>query len=671
MPQISQGEAQNKLSAPNTPNYSRFPIHKHIYTTMRFGENQVIGVFNAVEGDQIEWRCAHELQSYTLKAPLMTPIHMEKDYFQVPRMAILPFNWDKIHRQPSIGDDVDASVCGTSVKASSWKAFLDRINIKIQQANEGIENASGSTEEVREDIYIGVTEFFKTAIVAEYIYSYGSLLNCLGCKMAAIWKHLPIEGLKQYFRRNFDTAFENFISKFTYGMDVYWDSDNGKHYTVVVNLEEEFGGNRITMHEFLTRLRDQPEDFHVDQIYKSETGTEIETKDDVTEIRRSAYMLQNNNTEYSRPVDLARVWAYQLVNAEYFTNDKVDYIYSAELYRQYIGDISGATGERASTFEWNGNNMPYDYLSAYYFVDNNTLSLNYTYLAALFAYRRSLKYLDYFTGSKTRPLAVGDVTIPVEGGQVSVINVTQSIQKQRFLNAVNRIKGNAEEYVEQLMGIKVDKDWHNPKWLGSTREAIKTSQTENTGDAQLERENSITSHFEGYGGNYKFTFNIDRDSIIIGLCFFDIERNYAKGTHRSFMHVDRYDMYNSYLQYCGDQEIMGAEYDTALDCGGETLHFGYVPAYEEFKQEINEAQAGFVTALPGYTFIDGMEKDNALFRPEAENVSPDFIRSKPVELDRYYNSLTGNSLANYFHFIVDIYNDMSAKRKMAFNPQIL
>ena len=671
MPQISQGEAQNKLGAPNTPNYSRFPMHKHIYTTMRFGENQIVGVFNAVEGDQVEWRCAHELQSYTLKAPLMTPIHMEKDYFQVARMAILPFNWDKIHRQPSIGDDVDTSVVGTSVKATSWKAFLDRINIKIGTANSQISGATGSTEEIKEDIYAGYTTMLKAAIVAEYIYSYGSLLNCLGCKMAAIWKHISNEGIKSYYRRNFDLAFEQFISKIKYGLDVYWDSDNGKHYTVVVDLEDEFGGNRITMHEFLTRLRDEPEDFHVSKIYKSNTGTEVNAVADVFEMRVAGLTLQNSNTEYSRPVDLARVWAYQLVNAEFFTNDKVDYIYSAELYRQYIGDVSGATGVKATTFEWNGNYMPYDYLSAYYFKENNTTDLNYTYLAALFAYRRSLKYLDYFTGSKTRPLAVGDVTIPVEGGQVSVINVTQSIQKQRFLNAVNRIKGNAEEYVEKLMGIKVDPDWHNPRWLGSTREAIRTSQTENTGAGQLELANSVTSKFEGYGGNYKFTFNIDRDSIIIGICFFDIERNYAKGTHRSFMHVDRYDMYNSYLQYCGDQEIMGAEYDTALDCGGETLHFGYVPAYEEFKQEINEAQAGFVTALPGYTFIDGMEKDYALFRPEAENVSPDFIRSKPVELDRYYNSLTGNSLANYFHFILDIYNDISAKRKMAFNPQIL
>ena len=671
MPQIQQGDAQNKLSAPNTPNYSKFPLHKHIYTTMRFGENQVVGVYNALEGDKVEWRCAHELQSYTLKAPLMTPIHMEKDYFQVARMAILPFNWDKIHRQPSIGDDVDASVCGTSVKPTSWKAFLDKINTEINTAITTISNATGSAEEQRADIYPAFTKLLKTAIVAEYIYSYGSLLNCLGCKMAAIWRHMVYVSWKEYYRRNFDLAFENFINQIKYGLDVYWDSDNGKHYTVVVDLEDELGGNRITMHEFLTKLRDQPGDFHVSAIYKSETGTEIEAKTELTSIIRSGYMLQNNNTEYTRPVDLARVWSYQLVNAEFFTNDKVDYIYSAELYRQYIGDITEATGQGASTFEWNGNYFPYDYLSAYYFVANTTTDLNYTYLAALFAYRRSLKYLDYFTGSKTRPLAVGDVTIPVEGGQVSVINVTQSIQKQRFLNAVNRIKGNAEEYVEKLMGIKVDPDWHNPRWLGSTREAIRTSQTENTGAAQLELANSVTSKFEGYGGNYKFTFDIDRDSIIIGICFFDIERNYAKGTHRSFMHVDRYDMYNSYLQYCGDQEIMGAEYDTALDCGGETNHFGYVPAYEEFKQEINEAQGGFVTALPGYTFIDGMEKDNALFRPESTNVSPDFIRSKPVELDRYYNSLTGNSLANYFHFILDIYNDISAKRKMAFNPQIL
>lgn len=666
MPMIEKGKAQNQLQAPNKASYSTFDLSKHIYTTMRFGENQIAFVMNAIAGDKVKVRSAHELKSYTLKAPLMTPIHMEKDYFQVPRMAILPFNWDLIYKQPSIGDDVDFTEVGTSIEAAIWEDFLLQINTEIENADTEIEQATNF-----ESLYTGVEKLLKAAILSEYIYSYGSLLNNMGCKMAAIWKHKPIEGLEDYYRSDFDKAFENFVSKWGNGMDVYWDSDNGVHYTVNRDLKEEVGSNQISVHEFLTRLRDEPEDFHVDKMYKSNTGTEIVGKSDIVAFRNAGKMLQNYRIEYAHPVDLARLWAYQLVNAEFFTNDKVDYIYNANLFRQYIGDITGATGEGAASFEWNGINMPYDYLSAYYFAQNMVNSINYTYAAALFCYRRSLKYLDYFTGSKTRPLAVGDVSVNVENNKVSVINITGKIQEQRFLNAVNRIRGNIEEYTEGLFGIKVDKDWHNPIWLGSTRERIRTSETENTGEAQIAAAYSTTAKLEGYGGNYQFNFEIDRDSIIIGIAFFDLERNYARGTHRSFMHVTRYDMYNPYLQYTGDQQIWGAEYDTALAATGQDNYFGYVPAYEEFKQEINEAQGGFVTALPGYTFIDGMEQDHGMFRPEAEKISPDFIRSKPVEMDRYYNLLTGNSLANYFHFIIDMYNEVEAKRPMSFNPQIL
>ena len=39
------------------------------------------------------------------------------------------------------------------------------------------------------------------------------------------------------------------------------------------------------------------------------------------------------------PFNFGRVCAYQLAVAEYMTNDKVDHIYSAELYRQYIGSL--------------------------------------------------------------------------------------------------------------------------------------------------------------------------------------------------------------------------------------------------------------------------------------------------------------------------------------------
>lgn len=674
MATIQTGGGQNKLPQPEAAHYSTFDqLSKHIYTTGRFGENQVCCVMNAITGDKIKIRNEHKLQTYTLSAPLMTPIYMEKDLFQVPRQAILPWNWEKIYQQPNIGEDVDATVVGTSVAASVWKRFLEKLHTQLYNQRVELTNATSSQE-----LITAVEKIIKTAVEYEYIYSYGSLLNNMGCKMAALWKQYNMTdgNAENPKAKTFDQALEHALASIEYGLVVDFGTQG-----VPVNVE--FGNGldaqidrRISTNEFLQKIRDD-HNWELIGIYNSKTNyldntATLSTLQTATNKfkQRTAY-LNNTRRDWTEPIDLARLWAYQLVNAEYFTNDKVDYIYSAELFRQYIGFLTDAY-DSPGYFEWNGIQYNYDYLSAYYFGQKtNVDTQDGNYLAALFSYKRSLKYLDYFTGSKTRPLGVGDFNVnPDEQGRVNVIDITRKIQAQRFANAVNRIGRKAEDYAKSLFGVDMRKDMHTPIWLGSTRDIIRSSETENTGDAQINAPNAVTSKLESYGGNSQFEIEVDRDSIIVGIYFFDLERSYSRSIHRSFMHVNRYDMYNPYLQYTGDQEIKAAEYDAGLGNTESTI-FGYVPAYEEFKQDFNEAQGGFVTALPGWTFIDGMEKSEGIYYPTQTQQGPDFIRQKSVEMDRYYNKLTGHSLANYFHFIIDFYNEIEAKRPMSYNPQIL
>lgn len=470
------------------------------------------------------------------------------------------------------------------------------------------------------------------------------------------------------FDIDFDTVIGIIIETFyTLTVEV-----NGKAYNVLCNATK---GQGISMRELLDKLRENPGNFEITNIFIAE-GQEMETviegDNEWAASESIVNTISTNRVLYRKPVDLARLWAYQLANAEYYTNSHVDSVFSAELYRQYVYHIvTKITG--AETFEWNGINYEYDYLSAFYFGEIVSLFIEEIdedeaeYYASIFAYRRSLKYLDYFTGSKTKPLATGDVTInPELGGGINVIDVSRKGQAYRFYNAVNRIGRKAEDYTLEIMGVKQRHDFHNPLWLGSTRTNVTANVTDNTGAAQIEEANAQTSRLYGIDGKYKFEFNLDRDAIIVGITFYDVERSYIKGVHRSFMHVDRFDMFNPYMQYTGDQPIYGEEFSA-----GNTQTFGYTPAYEEFKQEFNTADAGFVTALPGYTFMEGVMTNNREeSNPDATNIGSEFIRSKPVEFDRFYNSLTGYSLGTYFHFILDYYNDLNAKRKMAFNPSV-
>ena len=134
------------------------------------------------------------------------------------------------------------------------------------------------------------------------------------------------------------------------------------------------------------------------------------------------------------------------------------------------------------------------------------------------------------------------------------------------------------------------------------------------------------------------------------------------------MHVDRHDMFNPYLQYTGDQPI----YSEEMNSSKAGSYFGYKEAYAEFKEEVNTAFGGFLGALDGWAFTDeGVDAKTADQVQELRQISPDFIRSNPAELDNFYLSLTGVSLVTYFHFIILTSTFFEARRKMAYKPQIL
>ena len=96
------------------------------------------------------------------------------------------------------------------------------------------------------------------------------------------------------------------------------------------------------------------------------------------------------------------------------------------------------------TYSYNGINVLYDVASGHYMSialaslneGDNLVVAALGYLRNIFCIQDALKYGDYFTGSHTRPLAVGDVTAPVVGNEVSAVYITKAIAYQRFLNVV-------------------------------------------------------------------------------------------------------------------------------------------------------------------------------------------------------------------------------------------
>lgn len=678
---IDQGKVNINDTHTRTPKAkSQFNLNYPFFNTYRYGEIAPFFWMEGVGKDKLPLRSAHEVQSYTLGQPLMSTIKMIKSYFMVPREAILPFNWDKIHENPTAGDDINAQEYGTNTQFLQLiKSITTTVNNTIQSV---IESEYDPVKNY--DLYTYILNYM---IFLESIFSKGSLFESLGIHLGSIFKY-SYDGTTY---KNFDQLFDAFINltinTFKTSNTKYLIAGVGTDtYQIWLDGEKE---GYISFRDFLDIIRHET-------LIRIQVGTGGDNQD--FEILNSwildNYILTpgvnglNQINDNTKGIDLARLWAYQIVVSHYYSNDFIDYIYSAELYRQKVySHIRYALDYAADTdkiFLYNGIQTRCDTLSATYVKymlnyfkgltienDSDQIINFFDYWKSLTSYGNSLKYVDYFTGAKSKPLAVGDVNTPVVANAVNAIDMTRNIMKQRFLNAVQRAGRKTGEYMKAIFDVEnYHPDYHNPFFIAETSDHIRGQINENTGEAQMSLENSRTSTLYGSSDKWVFEFEGDRDCIILGLVSFNIERAYIDTIERQVFHVNRYDMFNPFMQTIGDQEVYAMEHKSS-DTNPASDNYAYQGRHMEYKQRYAQAAGGFASgALPGWAFVQG-DTDGHRTLSTAEHITPSVIRSHPSELDKYYLALTGYSLGTYFHFIIKSDNIMPAERPMIYNPGIL
>ena len=359
-------------------NRSKFDLSHHHLTTLRFGE--IFPFFNmeAVNNDKITLRSKHDLSTFTLKSPILSNIRMRKDYFSVPMEAILPFNWDKIITNPMFGDDVDADTCNCVIDLSKLSSFFASITSSIS-------SGQFQTKQLR---------FLNCLSILELIFSSGSLPSRLGYNFS---NYVSIKV------SNEDMSLDSFIDFIyqkiretnpNFSLQYYDDS-----YGLATKSFDVSTASGLRLFH----------DFALTHVFAAEKDAQLISNDlfnfSNLEIK-FLFVEPNASNLYFTKYNIAPVAAYQICIAHYMSNDKVDYIYSAELYRQLMHNLSD---DYAPTFDYNGVRTPYDYLSGYYIaktLSNLTGSTPDTksvkailYIQNLFGICRSLRYVDYFTSA--------------------------------------------------------------------------------------------------------------------------------------------------------------------------------------------------------------------------------------------------------------------------------
>lgn len=688
---IKSGDERNDVAPIAPRSFSKFNLSHRFLQTMRFGEISPSESWETMKGAKDSFRLQSDTSSLSLKAPLKTDMFQKHSNFFVPLQAILKNNWELFITQPNSGDDVPDDVDGV-VSAN----IVNNLFVSIVT---NLGDTSEANFSVRE-----LTFLIRRFLIAEMFFSQGSLCRNLYLNFTSLLKFKNryterYESFDQVFEYAFSRiapADETSDQRFYYFRVQFIDEDNSVETYLVVPESElssvsanELTDRNISFRHFLDLARqnlnfvitsaphnmedDFPLSYFFDPYIDDETNRLSSKLDDVV-----------------HDINFDKLSAYQLVCAHFFSLDHVDYIYSAELYRQlimsYLTSILSkqeTSLDSVFTFNYNSLILYYDALSGHAFqiaferlADYlDSLSVDFepslNFMTALFSFRHSLRYLDYFTGGRTRPLSVGTAvtgdpanpTVPVVNNQVNSVEVIIAQNAARYLNFAQRVGRKVSQWLDKLFpGGQPRPDMHDPQWLSTTGDALNPEQTQNTGEAQATDANSITARFKNDSNRYMFTLQPDRPGYVICVTYYDIPRSYAFATARENFHKDRYDRFNPFFQYNGSQEVYRQEIGLPGD-----QPFSYQGRYEEYKQNYDVAAGGFVEFLPGFAFVADVQSG----LPMQPNLNPTYVRSWNCELDPFYLSLTGYGLAAYFHFIVKNVNLLDCVRPAEYAPQLM
>lgn len=628
---------QNNVNNPRPDNLrgrNQFPQTFQHLTTDRYGEYNPFYFAKCERGDIMNLQTNHDLHTFTLVSPLVSSVKMHKSFIKVPMEAIYPRTWEKQFTIPTQGDDVP----------SDCRALLD-ISSLVRAIWNLLPNLTGAS-------------LVRNMVLLESILSDGGLLPRFNIHLNYRLTNGSIERLFQ--------SFWDELTSFARADGAGLITDTDQFVYIGTPLYSTDTHIYVSERRFIEMIRSN-----------SYTFTDQWSDNFTFDLTGYSLVIGFNTSYYSDSaesnknfINIEPIIAYQLACAQFGTNDHVDFIYSAPLFRDNMQSLYLADGQVFPTFTYNGVSYQYDVFSQKVFDDiilrYDETQYGLDFFLNLFSYQRSLRYGDYFTGVRPQPLAVGEYSAEVVDGNVSAIDITRSIQMQRLLNRVNMVGRKIGDYLTGIFGGRLPEAPKDiPIFLAHQSFDIQGFETNNTGADQFasDKPNTITSHLRSADNRHAFEIEIAEPCYLIGMNSYETMRIYSKTIDRFAFHHDRYDDFIPEMQYIGDQDVRLSE----LTGSSKDLAFGYVTRYMEYKQRYSYASGGFVGQLPSWSFIT----DNTDGAQALNFIEPEYIRSSPSEFDRFYKSLNGFTLASYFHFIVCHTNITAPYRQMEYSPEIL
>lgn len=709
-------DSKNQPQTSNRESYNTFDKRHTVADTQLFDEVRPFYMNQANSGDVKRARMVNNDWSPVTKSQILSDIKKHRALFQVPWSVIMPNTWEYLYREPIQGEDINWTDVAPVLTRSNFvelmtDIFVPSSNFIATTVDETIEalikrvwlfysmfGASGLPNTLGCRIF--GESFFNfnydpdnSAYDATSDFTPSSIFDRLcvflsgGMKINVADKAYSINFLNSSFTYLPDSVLNNAVSSDRYAFKVVTSSD-------AFNFIRDFiwysKSGSLSVDVFYDRsMPGASGDGAVQNVFNSIFNyifygvTNYETTIAGISFNRSSSRVVN---KFSRlPSDfvynLMPVLAYQCVWHQFYTNDRVDPVYSAAAFASNMlssaRTLTASSGVTTSVFfKLNGVSILYDYCSNACFSSFIGKRYDFTSVAKLdyfnefFSIRPSMRGSDYFTSMRTQPLAVGNVDVTINASKVSAIDINQSLWYQRFLNAVNRTKQSIYDYLQSITGVLPQRREPQPNFIAEEVFNIAGIQIDNNANEQ----GTIVSILRNSQSNYIYDIFIDEPSFIIGVDSYSCNFVYPDSSNRISLMSDRLDWFNDFMQHIGDQDVKLFELLTPGDPSAVFSPIGYQLRYAEFKNMISRAAGGFVasdTDLSSWLLLYQPEGSKTWPVLSSSRISPYFIRNHCSDFDRFFGSLTGANPSNRYHVIKYTYVDEMDNSKQQAYPSLL
>lgn len=688
--------------------YFNYDLSHQELSTPLFGQVTPICHIDTVPADRIVIDNNTKLIRNQINGNLLSNINQYVDSFYVSLRNVYPTNYEKLIPNPVKGEDLPNS----ALPVVPFLQYLSHLYNSFDTIHHDGDNSSTLASIMSEITGADATATITIGEVLQgrdiafalgrltllaTVLSRGQLLDYLGIQLdtpelsSRVSSQLQ-KAIDDYFRalwtdfynavsnEDGNIAFEVGSFRLSLTSNEIYESDN---YVMIRSLEDFRGwiadcferGEMPDFREFRS-VTIAPIQTLITTLERIFSGYSAPINDLAEDIQRVDGLAEMNGEDM---FNIGKILAYQQIIAHYYTNDRVDNIYSSELFMQNLRSIMYPTEEgniqtHEPTFNMNGVRFEYDYISYGGFVSSlltddlmpGSVNRQYVWATVMLLLRRSLRYGDYFATSRPNMLAVSDaLAINVDGGQVSPLDVTKNLLMQRYLNAANYIGQGFLQYMSSMYGVKPSDTGCIPRFISHKKIEVQNQITNNTADNQ----GAQTTNLVAYSERSAMDVFIDDFGYLISLVSYDVLPIYKSGIENTYHFADRFDYFNPMLQGVGDQAVRSSEILGYPDLYGDT--FGYVVRDAEYKFKISRAHGAFCNDLPGFLISYPLYAYNEAVDGYDLNINPDFIRDKPIYLDSVLPQQTGVSPAQYWHFILSSTNEVKCARKIQALPGIL